>query len=74
MFSGKFLLSSAPWVQLLLAGGQVELTKINDILRKGVWIDRGEEKLEKTLTDVIQHSPQQEKYNEHVVYPRLCLV
>lgn len=39
----------------------MELTRISDTLGKGVWIERGEEKLEKTLTDVIQHSPQQEK-------------
>lgn len=39
-FSGKLLLPSAPWVQLLLAGGQVEQTRINDIKGKMVWIDR----------------------------------
>lgn len=74
MFSGRFLLPSTPWVELLLAGEWIELTGINDTLGKGVWIDRGEEKLGKTLTDVIQHSPQQEKCNEHVMCPRLCLV
>jgi len=61
MFFGKFLLPSAPWVQLLLTCGQVELTRITDNLDKVVWIDRGEEKLKKILTDVMQHSPQHEK-------------
>lgn len=51
-------LPSTLWVQLLIADGQVQLMRIGDTLGKGFWIYKGEEKLEKALADVIQHSPQ----------------